>query len=237
MKNFDFIGNISLENNDWEKALYLTFDIDWASDEVIADSLNILEKQGVKSTWFVTHDSPILERLKQNKNIELGIHPNFNFLLNGDFRNGRNAEEVVDRLLEIVPNAKCVRSHAMTQSSGLLELFYNKGLTHDCNHFIPEQTEITLKPWDLWNNLIKVPYFWEDDINCVSENRTIINDLVNRKGIKVFDFHPIHVFLNLENIDRYYQVRNFQKETDKLLPFINTKEIGVKDLLIQLVTS
>ena len=203
MKNFDFISNISLENNDWGQSLYLTFDIDWASDEVIADSLNILQKQGIKSTWFVTHYTPILERLKENKNIELGIHPNFNFLLNGDFRNGRNAEEVVDRLLEIVPNAKSVRSHAMTQSSGLLELFYNKGLTHDCNHFIPEQTEIILKPWRLWNNLIKVPYFWEDDINCVSENRTAINDLVNRKGIKVFDFHPIHVFLNLENIDRY----------------------------------
>ena len=129
--------------------------------------------------------------LKDNKNIELGIHPNFNFLLNGDFRNGRNAEEIVDRLLEIVPNANCVRSHAMTQSSGLLELFYNKGLTHDCNHFIPEQTEIILKPWSIWNGLIKVPYFWEDDINCVSENRTAINDLVNRKGIKVFDFHQI----------------------------------------------
>ncbi|NQW41860.1 MAG: hypothetical protein HQ463_00305, partial [Bacteroidetes bacterium] len=217
--------------------IFLTFDVDWASDEVIADSLNIVEKQDIKSTWFVTHNSPILERLKENENIELGIHPNFNFLLNGDFRNGRNAEEVVDRLLEIVPNAKSVRSHAMTQSSGLLELFYNKGLTHDCNHFIPEQTEIILKPWYLWNNLIKVPYFWEDDINCVSENRTAINDLVNRKGIKVFDFHPIHVFLNIENIDRYYKIRNFQKETDKLLPYINTKEIGVKDLLKQLITA
>ncbi len=237
MPIFNFIKSISLKNENWENEIFLTFDIDWASDEVINDSLEVIEKYGIKSTWFVTHDSPILERLKDNKNIELGIHPNFNFLLNGDFRNGRNAEEIVDRLLEIVPNANCVRSHAMTQSSGLLELFYNKGLTHDCNHFIPEQTEIILKPWSIWNGLIKVPYFWEDDINCVSENRTAINDLVNRKGIKVFDFHPIHVFLNLENIDRYYQIRDFQKETDKLLPYINTKEIGVKDLLKQLITA
>ena len=237
MPIFNFIKSISLKNENWENEIFLTFDIDWASDEVINDSLEVIEKYGIKSTWFVTHDSPILERLKDNKNIELGIHPNFNFLLNGDFRNGRNAEEIVDKLLEIVPNANCVRSHAMTQSSGLLELFYNKGLTHDCNHFIPEQTEIILKPWSIWNGLIKVPYFWEDDINCVSENRTAINDLVNRKGIKVFDFHPIHVFLNLENIDRYYQIRDFQKETDKLLPYINTKEIGVKDLLKQLITA
>ena len=237
MPIFNFIKSISLKNENWENEIFLTFDIDWASDEVINDSLEVIEKYGIKSTWFVTHDSPILERLKDNKNIELGIHPNFNFLLNGDFRNGRNAEEIVDRLLEIVPNANCVRSHAMTQSSGLLELFYNKGLTHDCNHFIPEQTEIILKPWSICNGLIKVPYFWEDDINCVSENRTAINDLVNRKGIKVFDFHPIHVFLNLENIDRYYQIRDFQKETDKLLPYINTKEIGVKDLLKQLITA
>ena len=235
MKNFDFISNINIENTDWEESLFLTFDIDWASDEVIEYTLNIIEKKGVKSTWFVTHDSPVLERLKGNKNLELGIHPNFNFLLNGDFRNGRDAEEVIDKLLEIVPNARCVRSHAMTQSSGLRELFYTKGLTHDCNHFIPEQTEIVLKPWKIWNNLLKVPYFWEDDINCVSEIKTDIRELVTRRGIKVFDFHPIHVFLNIEKIERYYEVRNFQKETEKLIPYINTKEIGVKNILEQLI--
>ena len=82
MPIFNFIKSISLKNENWENEIFLTFDIDWASDEVINDSLEVIEKYGIKSTWFVTHDSPILERLKDNKNIELGIHPNFNFLLN-----------------------------------------------------------------------------------------------------------------------------------------------------------
>jgi len=73
------------------------------------------------ATWFVTHDTPLISRLRTNSKFELGIHPNFDFLIQGEPRNGGNAQEVVARLLEIVPEAKSVRSHSMTQSSRLLK--------------------------------------------------------------------------------------------------------------------
>ncbi len=201
----------------WEGNISITFDIEWAHDEILLDTVNILEQAGASATWFVTHDTPILGRLRDHPWFELGIHPNFNYLLNGEKKNGSNAEEVIDVLMELVPEAKSIRSHAMTQNSNLLDLFKKKGLTHDCNHFIPEQTEIFLRPWKLWNGLIRIPYFWEDDVTCMYEKNTSIEGLVQRKGLKVFDFHPIHVFLNTEHLDRYEQTRRLHHNPKELI--------------------
>lgn len=201
----------------WEESLFLSFDIEWASDDVLVDTINLVEKADVAATWFVTHDTPLLQRLRGNPQFELGIHPNFNFLLNGDTRNGKDAQDVIDRLLTIVPEAKSVRSHSMTQNSNLLQMFFDKGLTHDTNHYIAEQVEIELKPWQIWNGLVKVPYFWEDDLACIYAENTPIKNLLQRKGLKVFNFHPIHVFLNTESLERYKRTKNIHINLGELI--------------------
>ncbi len=209
---FDTVRSIKVSSNlTWERTAYLTIDMDWAHDLVLADTIDLVESAGVPATWFVTHDTPLIKRIKEIKHFELGIHPNFNYLLQNDQRNGRTAQEVVEKLLDIVPNATSVRSHSMTQSSQLLDLFKNLGLTHDCNHFIPVEAGIELKPWTLWNEMIRVPYFWEDDLACVYEQQGFhpydMKKLLLRPGLKVFDFHPIHVYLNTERLDRYENTR------------------------------
>jgi hypothetical protein len=218
----------------WEGRVFLTLDVDWAHDDVIAEVLDLLEPAQVRATWFITHDSPILERLRSNPLFELGIHPNFNFLLEGDPRNGRTASEVVDRLLAIVPEAKSVRSHAMTQSTGLMHLFASKGLTHEANHFIPEQLETPLKPWH-WLSMIKVPYFWEDDVYCLSAANSVFGSLVHRPGLRVFDFHPIHVFLNTDDLARYEKARPYFGNPTALRSLRNPAEQGSRALLTQLL--
>ena len=50
----------------WEENIALTFDIEWAHDEILLDTVNILEKAGASVTWFVTHDTPILGRLRDH---------------------------------------------------------------------------------------------------------------------------------------------------------------------------
>ncbi|MCB1562212.1 MAG: hypothetical protein KDJ75_01435 [Alphaproteobacteria bacterium] len=200
----------------WEDKLFLTFDIDWACDDVLHDTIDLVEKAGVAATWFVTHDTEVLERLRRNPLFELGIHPNFNFLLNGDDRQGKTAKEVVERILNVVPEAKTVRSHSMTQNSNILDIFVDLGLTHDSNHFIPEQINCALAPWHVWNGLIKAPYFWEDDVVCLYEDNTPIIDLKTRPGLKIFDFHPIHVYLNTESLDRYERTRPIHRDIDAL---------------------
>jgi len=214
--------------------VYLTFDLDWVCDEVVADTLDLVELANVAATWFVTHDTPLISRIRANPKFELGIHPNFNFLLEGNPQNGKNAEEVVDRLLAIVPEAKVVRSHSMLQSSRLSQLFVDKDLTHECNHLIPEQANIVLKPWRLWNGLIKVPHFWEDDAVCIYAQNTPIVELVARVGLKVFDFHPIHVFLNTECLDRYERTRPDHRNPAKLIRH-RFRGLGTRSSLEQLL--
>lgn len=223
------------EKETWEK-VFLTIDIDWACDEVLLDTLHIIENADICATWFVTHDTPVLERLRSNPKFELGIHPNFNFLLNGDKRNGVNAEDVVARLLKIIPEATTIRSHSTTQSSPLLSLFRSMGLRYDCNHFIPEQTRIELKPWLLWDGLIRVPYFWEDDIFCIYDSNSSIETLVlERKGVKVFDFHPIHIFLNTDSLILYEKTKEIHHSPRELIRHRAFSKEGSRELLFRLL--
>ncbi|MBK7450428.1 MAG: hypothetical protein IPJ47_13810, partial [Anaerolineales bacterium] len=104
----------------------MTFDIDWAHDDVLNDTIDLVEEANIAATWFVTHETPLLSRLRANSKFELGLHPNFNFLLEGDIRNGKNCHEVIDRMYAIVPEAVSARSHSMTQNSGILELFKSR---------------------------------------------------------------------------------------------------------------
>lgn len=203
----------------WAQAPYLTLDIDWAHDEILADAITLVEAHRVPATWFVTHDTPLLARLRSNPDFELGIHPNFNFLLNGDDRAGRDAADVLDRLLAIVPEARCVRSHSTTRSSGLLDLFHRRGLTHECNSFIPVQSGIELRPWLLWSGMTCVPYSWEDDVACLfgQDSDWPMSRLIGLRGIKVFDFHPVHIFLNTEHMNRYEKTRSWHQSPQELL--------------------
>lgn len=235
MSSFSTISKIDIDSSQsWEDKLFLTLDIDWANDDVINHSIDIIEERDVSATWFITHETPVLERIRNNKKFELGIHPNFNFLLDGNPKNGSNASEVIDRLMGIVPEATSVRSHFMTQSSYLMTLFKEKGLTHECNHFIPEQAAIELKPWLHWGGINKIPYFWEDDVACLSKKNSTISNLKKRSGLKVFDFHPIHIFLNTESMSRYDQCRGFLADTNKLSRYIN-HESGSQTSLLELI--
>ena len=64
-----------------ESFAYITLDIDWAPDFVLESVIEMVTKANVYATWFITHNTPLLETLAQNPKFELGIHPNFNFLL------------------------------------------------------------------------------------------------------------------------------------------------------------
>ena len=45
--------------------ILLSFDTDWAPDFVIEKITNILIKKKIKSTWFITHSSPEIDKIKK----------------------------------------------------------------------------------------------------------------------------------------------------------------------------
>ena len=46
------------------KTPVLTFDTDWAPDYAIDYVVKKLEKWNIRATWFVTHDSQVIQKLK-----------------------------------------------------------------------------------------------------------------------------------------------------------------------------
>jgi hypothetical protein len=216
----------------WKDRIFLTFDIDWAHDQILQSTIDLVEQAEVAATWFVTHDTALLGRLRANSNFELGIHPNFNFLLQGDSQNGSNAEEVIDRLLKIVPEAKSIRTHSLVTSSPLLAMFKEKGLTHDSSIFIPADSGININPYLDISKVIRCPYFFGDYSSCIKETKDIFfaND-----NLSIYDFHPIHVFLNTESILRYEKSRLYFNDPGALLEFRNINNHGVCDQLLRLL--
>lgn len=63
--------------------IYLTFDMDWACDELMNFLYNLLEENGLSATVNITNDFAFMEKYKKNERIDLGIHPNFNRLIDG----------------------------------------------------------------------------------------------------------------------------------------------------------
>jgi len=98
----------------WRKNIFITFDIDWAHDDVLLDTYQLCFDAGVKSTFFITHQTKALEKLAADELVTLGIHPNFQPLLRKS-PDSLSVEEEICRLMEIVPSAVCSRSHGVIQ--------------------------------------------------------------------------------------------------------------------------
>jgi hypothetical protein len=52
--------------------------------------------------------------------------------------------------------------------------------------------------------LLRVPYHWEDDIEMLRDRPAWdLASAMGGEGLRVFDFHPIHVFLNSADMAPY----------------------------------
>ena len=225
------------ENEDsWDDKTIIEIDVDWAHDEVIADTINLISKYNVDTTWFATHDSAIVKSLQSDSNFEVGIHPNFMPLLRGDDSNGRNFEEVIDKLLNLFPDAKCSKGHALVDSSAIIAYLTAVGITHDNTMFVDAPAVRPLCPWRLWTDMIRVPLCWEDDYACVSPYENQFSNLHQEKsGLRVFGFHPLHIYLNTESLSRYEEVKSFAGSDISRLRTMRYDGIGTRTRFLELL--
>lgn len=189
----------------------LTFDIDWAPDFVIDRVAQPLIEHRVKATWFVTHRSAAIERLRQDPDLfELGIHPN---MLAGS-THGASEDEVLAHVKELVPDAVTMRTHGLYQTSRwLVKAARDFGIRHDVSLYLPRAGhlrahQITWNGSSLW----RIPYFWEDDSEMF-ENRPIWRTSDARlhiPGLRVVDFHPIHIALNTQRLSDYDELKSLR---------------------------
>jgi len=182
--------------------LLLTLDVDWAPDFVIDHVAELLVERGVRATWFITHSSPALQRLRRHPDLfEIGIHPNF---LTGS-THGSDPTSVLKHCLDLVPEARSMRTHSLVQSTPILDLVLSTtGISTDVSLFLPRMS--ALRPVDYWRRgrrLLRVPYFWEDDFEIGHPAPLWELGAVDRvgPGLKIFDFHPLLVYLNSMDLD------------------------------------
>jgi hypothetical protein len=215
---------LNIENN----IIYITIDVDWVCDPIFASTIELIEKHQIPVTIFVTHETPLLDRLKDNKQIELGIHPNFNNLLDGSSKT--TSKKIISDIMKIVPEATAVRSHALTSGSVLSAQFYEAGLRRESNIYCHISQNIPPPVYDP-SGMLRIFHFWEDDCHCIWMDKRMETDwnplrFLTADGIKIFDFHPIHLFLNTESFNRYELSRPYHRNFEQLKEHINTRGEG-----------
>ena len=148
--------------------------------------------------------------MAQDPRLELGVHPNFNPLLQGDHR--FDSMKVIERVMEIVPNACSIRSHSLLQSERLFDLFASQGLSHISNFFLPFNNT---QPFYLWSNMVAVPHHFQDNV-LLRKDFSYSENIYFDCTLRVYNFHPIHIFLNSESIERYEAARPYFDDPAKL---------------------
>ena len=218
----------------------ITIDTDWAPDCTIDFVADQLLAHQVRATWFVTHMSPAIARLQQHAALfELGIHPNF---LPGS-THGDTPDVVLCHCMTLVPEASSMRTHDLVQSTSLLrQIATQSRITTDVSIFLPHTPE--LRPVEfLWNRrrLLRIPYFWADDYALEQSAPCwhLAPLLAAGKGLKVFAFHPIHIYLNAADGHPYQALKRripalSEIPPDVLEDYVHTGE-GTYGLFTELI--
>ena len=227
----DFINEIC--NWDTLESIFLSFDVDWAPDYMLDDLINLLGD--APATFFITHNSKCVRKIEDNYSV--GTHPNLS--------KGSSQGDGIDQCIEFFKKKKLSkftlnRFHILGFSYRDLVALSKEGLELDSSslflnhHYLTPHFQNEL-------NIVNAPYFWEDGMrlnNKVSYNDSFIN--YNCPGLKIFDFHPIDIYLNTYSIEHrnefkfsFDSVINAKKgDAEK---FINKSHRGTRDILIELL--
>ena len=202
------------------RSYHLTFDIDWAPDFCIEYILNKLKKQKIKSTFFITHETDIINEIRKDGH-NLGIHPNF---LKGSTQ-GNSELEIVSNLLNIVPEAKLIRTHSLYSYSFLIQKIFSEfpELKLDLTTFT-YKFPFVKKFYHFFEDIRveKINFNWEDDVAFFDKEF----DWKEPKlfgDINIFNFHPIHICLNSINNNRY---NDLKKENNNKIKFLTRDRLS-----------
>lgn len=207
------------------KTPVLTFDTDWAPDYAIDYVVKKLEKWNIRATWFVTHDSQVIQKLKNNSLFEVGIHPNFR----ENSTQGKSVDEVLRNMKKIAPNAKSTRMHGLLQSTDILLKLNQYDIENDVSILLDHQS--FLRPYySNYYQITRIPYFWEDDLEMLSHRDwEDVEKYFSLTGLKIFDFHPIHIFLNSSTMETYEKIKlnGYPKIDESQLLKHRNEDVGV----------
>ena len=170
----------------------ITMDIDWAPDDIVEHTCNWLLSKNVPSTIFFTHESELANNLQLNKNIEIGIHP--------DFSRNMDANRCEKDMLKLYPNSKGSRSHKNIDGRIVTDALKKNNILYHSNKLTWGLSHIEVLP--VYNGLLEAPYFWEDGYHLELGKKLSIDEInIDTPGLKIFNIHPMLFFLNCNDDD------------------------------------
>lgn len=179
---------------------------DWASESMVEFTLNKFETSNIALTPYITNPSDAIHaHYKNEKNKYVGVHPNF--LPNSS--HGTNYNEVVDYVFNLWPSARSFASHCFFDNFLVTDLFFSKGLKYDSNICLHLQPSIV--PLNHCSGSIRFPVFFEDDIYARERGNwqfSSIQKWFETPGLKLINFHPIHICLNTPHFDFYNSIKH-----------------------------
>lgn len=186
----------------------LTLDVDWAPDYMIDFVAAALVDRGVRATWFVTHASAAIDRLRERPDLfELGIHPNF---LAGS-THGETPAEILRHCARLVPEARSMRTHALVQSTPIIRMALEETpVDVDVSVLLRHHPGLRAVEYPIaGRSMLRVPFCWEDDVEMeASDPHWRPGALAPAlQGLAVFDFHPVHVYLNSCDMSAYGRLK------------------------------
>lgn len=219
----------------------ITIDIDWASEEVVNDVVELLDERNLRATFFCTHAGIMLEKH------ERALHPNFRRsgdslkLIQQEMGDGfqRASEEILYKKIvsltqSFCPEAIGVRGHSLFYDSQLLSIYHDCGLQYESNYLMPLVTG--LAPFYKEYDMVEIPIFFNDhfELKTNATRFCFDNFNLNAPGLKVFQFHPNMIYINAATNSHYLESKAFYHDAEKLKKS-RYKGRGAREFFIELL--
>lgn len=188
-----------------EPVFCFTSDLDWNSDTAIEATLDAFARANAKLTVFATHQTPVVRR---HANVQVGVHPNF---LPGS-THGATQDAVIDHVFGLYPDAQTYRSHSYFDNQLISEQMHRRGIRYDANLSLYLQEG--LGPLHHCHDSWRFPTFFDDNVHWFHDGKWDFKALVNQittPGLKIFNFHPYPVALNIPTREYYQSKRALLK--------------------------
>ncbi len=216
-------SEVKMFNDSVENMICITIDIEWSPDELIDVVIKTLDEHKVKATFFATHKVSI-------KGHEIALHPNYT--------STDTYRDTITKLRNLFPDAKGVRGHRCATDEMLLTIYQELGILYQSAYLMLGMKNI--HPFNLEFNVVEMPLYYMDRIHVeeprYSKNGFSIKALdLSSPGLKVFAFHPIHIFLNTNKIETYRQAKKHYHEPKLLEQYRNKEREGIGTLFNELL--
>lgn len=219
----------------------LTLDVEWATPQVLADVVRLLDERELRATFFCTHAGISVP------GHERALHPNFR--RSGDtlqrlrqevgaaligWTDSRIHQYVVQTTHTFCPEAIGVRAHSLFYDSELLPIYRQARLQYDSTYFLPLMPSLGL----VWKecDILEIPVYYGDHFDLVTQVSGFRLDALrlDQPGLKVFDFHPNLVFINASTNAQYLDSKAYYRDPEWLLR-ARYPGRGVRTLFIDLL--